>query len=53
LRALAAIGILQEGKDARFALSPLGRGLAPTAHGSLNAWANSSDRGLYGLPGVS
>jgi hypothetical protein len=39
LRALAAIGILQEGKDARFALSPLGRGLAPTAHGSLNAWA--------------
>jgi hypothetical protein len=39
LRALAAIGILREGKDARFALSPLGRGLAPTAPGSLNAWA--------------
>jgi hypothetical protein len=39
LRALAAIGILREGKDARFALSPLGRGLEPTVLGSLNAWA--------------
>lgn len=39
LRALAAVGILNEGANAMFALTALGRGLEPTANASLNAWA--------------
>jgi hypothetical protein len=39
LRALAAVGILHEHRDGRFALTPLGVGLRSEAHGSRHAWA--------------
>jgi hypothetical protein len=39
LRALAAIGILHETEDRRFALTPLGGGLVSDAERSRNAWA--------------
>ena len=39
LRALAAIGVLHEREDRRFALTPLGGGLASDAERSRNAWA--------------
>ena len=39
LRALAAIGVLSESEDRRFALAPLGRALASDAERSRNAWA--------------
>jgi hypothetical protein len=39
LRALAAIGIMHEGEDRRFALAPLGRALVSDSHCSRNAWA--------------
>jgi hypothetical protein len=39
LRALAAIGVLSESEDRRFALAPLGRALASDAECSRNAWA--------------
>jgi hypothetical protein len=39
LRALAAIGVLSESEDRRFALAPLGRALAGDAEPSRMAWA--------------
>jgi hypothetical protein len=39
LRALAAIGVLSESEDLRFALAPLGRALASDAERCRNAWA--------------
>ena len=39
LRALAAIGIMRESEDRRFALTPLGGALVSDAESSRNAWA--------------
>jgi hypothetical protein len=39
LGALAAVGLLHEGEEHQFSLTPLGRGLASGVEGSCNAWA--------------
>jgi hypothetical protein len=39
LRALAALGILHEGEDRHFSLTPVGEGLTSGKEGSCNTWA--------------
>jgi hypothetical protein len=47
LRALAALGVLDEGEDRRFALTEVGAGLRSDAPDSMQAWAAFIGRSYY------